>query len=143
MRRRRRDRAGAGGWSPLALLLILVFGVASVGGAEEGNGSETDVYSIACDLPASVVDNLTLAVEVPAGLAYQPTSLSASGAADLSSASVSATGPLDGTCNLSLFLSFGTVNNSLDLDLLVEFVAVVANIPENVDGRVLSDLLVT
>jgi len=145
-RRRRRDRAGAGGWRPLALLLILAalaFGVASADEAEEGNSSETDVYSIACDLPASVVDNLTLAVEVPAGLAYQPTSLSASGAADLSAASVSATGPLDGTCNLSLFLSFGTVNNSLDLDLLVEFVAVVANIPENVDGRVLSDLLVT
>ncbi len=152
--RRRRDREGAARWRPLALLLILaalLCGLASAeeaadGGAEgdgNGDGSETSVYSINCDLPAAVVYNLSLAVEVPAGLVYQPESLSASGAADLAAASVTMAGTADGTGNLSLLLNFGTVNNTLDLDLLVEFVAVVADIPENADGTVLPDLLAT
>jgi uncharacterized repeat protein (TIGR01451 family) len=122
--RRNLDR-GATRWPLLTLLIVAAL-------AGEAFGDEPGVYSIECDLPASVVYNVSVTVEIPAGLVYLPESLAASGAS--SSPAVTTSGPTDGTGNLSLLLSFGTVNNSLDSDLLVEFVAVVADLPENTDG---------
>ena len=153
MRRRRKDRAGA---LPLALLLILAAlfcglapasadeaaGGDGVAGAGDGgeSGADGGVYSIACNLPPAVVKNVSLSAEVPKGLVYKSESLSISGAADLASALVTSSGPADGSGSLALAIFFPEVNNSLDLDLLIQFVAVVADIPENADGAVLADL---
>ena len=154
MRRRRKDRAGA---LPLALLLILAalaFGPApasadeaadgggGVAGAGDGgeSGADGGVYSIACNLPPAVVKNVSLSAEVPKGLVYKSESLSVSGAADLASALVTSSGPADGSGSLALAIFFPEVNNSLDADILIQFVAVVADIPENADGAVLADL---
>lgn len=144
MRRRRKDRAGAGGWRPLVTLLILAAlaaaSLTSSAAAADGDGGDGDnesgVYLISCDLPAAVVYNVSLSVNIPEGLVYLPENLTASGAS--SSPAVTTSGPTDGTGNISLLLDFGTVNNTLDSDLLVEFVAVVANLPENQDGVTLS-----
>jgi uncharacterized repeat protein (TIGR01451 family) len=145
MRRKKKDRAGA---LPLALLLILLAAAASSAPAfaEEGGGTSPPltpapgVYSISCDLPADLVTNVTVTAAVPAGLVYRPESLSVTGAADLSSAGAAVTtdGGADGTANFSISIFLPEVNNTLDLDLLVEFVAVVADIPENADGTVLA-----
>ena len=157
MRRRRKDRAGA---LPLALLLILAAlfcglapasasapadeaaGGGGVAGAGDGgeSGADGGVYSIACNLPPSVVKNVSLSAEIPKGLVYKSESLSISGAADLAAALVTSSGPADGSGAVALAIFFPEVNNSLDADILIQFVAVVADIPENADGAVLADL---
>ncbi len=130
---------------PLVMLLILAalaaasltssVAVADGDGSGDDGGNESGVYVIKCNLPASVVYNVNLSVNVPEGLIYQPESLTTSETS--SSPAVTTSGPTDGTGALSILLDFGTVNNTLDSDLRVEFVAIVANLPENQDGVVL------
>ena len=154
MRRRPEFGDGWRRWTrPLVTLLILVVLAAasltsSAAAADGGSGSggdggnnESGIYLIRCNLPAAVVYNVNLSVNVPEGLIYQPESLTVSGAS--SSPAVTTSGPTDGTGAHSLLLDFGTVNNTLNSDLRVEFVAIVANLPKNQDGVVLLPMTAT
>ncbi len=69
---------------------------------------------------------------IPAGMVYLPESLDVSGAATSPQETVSA--PNDGTEDVTVTWNFGTVDNSENKDLKIQFQSSIANVESNQDG---------
>lgn len=124
-------KAGIPGACGLLLLTIIIPLAASVATA-----ASDDRYTLQIDLPPQVIGEVTVNDTLPAGLIYEPESLTVSGAATDPTIAVSS--PDDGSKPVTVTWAFGQVNNTANQDLTISFRAVVADIPSNREGAVLA-----
>ena len=89
-------------------------------------------YTIVIDLPRATAHNVTVNDTLPQGLIYDPSSFFLTANNDSFSESVSS--PNNGTTEVYVNWSLGTVNNSDDTDITINFSAIVADVPANQNG---------
>lgn len=90
-----------------------------------------DRYIINADLPAGIVQDVTVTDTLPRGLIYRNNSLNITGAYDCNE---QLSGPSDGRSEMVMTWSFGRVNNTGNKDIQISFEAVVADVPWNHAG---------
>ncbi len=111
----------------LLLLLLLTLSIAPIA----GDCLSQDRYTINIDLPAGIIQDVTVTDTLPRGLIYKNDSLNITGANDFNE---HISGPNDGSCESIITWSFGRVNNTADKDIRICFEAAVANVPGNHEG---------
>lgn len=117
----------------LALLLLLISAVISAASAQQiSDGS----YDIRIDLPSDIVQDVVVSIALSPGLVFNSESLSVSGASNNPIRNVAFSD--DGSLPENIELDFGDVDNSADLDILVQFKAKLANRATNRDGSLLA-----
>ncbi len=106
------------------LLLTLIVPIA-------GDCLIQDRYVLNVDLPADIVQDVTIIDTLPRGLIYKNDSLNITGADDFDE---HVSGPNDASQEAIITWNFGRVNNTADKDIQISFEAVVANVPGNHAG---------
>jgi uncharacterized repeat protein (TIGR01451 family) len=117
---------------PTISLLISMLLSISIAVSTGSAADSSDTYSLNIDLPPAVVEDVTVIYALPAGLIYEPASLAFSGTPVTPTQVIQ--GPNDGTGPATITWSLGTVDNTADQDILIQFKAVVADVSSNRDG---------
>lgn len=113
--------------------LIIIFAIISSGFSfAQAAGDNDAAYQIVIKLPDAKVSETTLEAAIPAGMVYDSSSLSISGAE--TSAQVKISSPDDGSSETSVLLDFGDVDNTDNKGILVRFKAHVANLDDVKSG---------
>jgi len=117
------------------LLFLLVICLVTASPNDDPDIPTEETYKIKIDLPKDAIHNLVVTNILPEGLIYKSDSLKVTGIA--TSPVVTVRQLSDENNKVAVNWSFSDVDNSADLDLVIEFVLMAANIEENEDGAVL------
>jgi uncharacterized repeat protein (TIGR01451 family) len=109
--------------------------VISIAEPARSQDNSLDIYTLIIDLPPDMVNDVTVIYALPQGLVYEPNSLAFSGTPVTHTESIQ--GSNDGTGPALITWSLGTVDNTADQDIQIQFKAVVANIGSNKDGTLI------
>jgi len=135
--------ASKGSWSTrrIARLLLIVslpmaiLFVISIAESTAIPDESSDIYTLNIDLRPEVVNDVTVIYALPKGLVYEPESLVFSGTPVTHTEAIQ--GSNDGTGPVTITWSLGSVDNTADQDILIQFKAVVADIASNIDGAII------
>jgi uncharacterized repeat protein (TIGR01451 family) len=116
-------------WIPAIIVLVILFAL------PKASCLDDDLYTIQIDLPAKTIRDVIIKETIPRGVVYSAGSLKVTGASTNPLETVS--DPNDGSQPVNITWSFGDIDNSINEDLLVRFLALVADTNQNRDGVIL------